>query len=678
MLKIRPILIYAFILIAFATNAQSAEKHALLIGINDYRGTNLDPLQGCVNDVELIKEILHNKYEFKDERITVLKNADAKHTDIEKAIRNLCARIRPGDAVYIHYSGHGSFRSDLNNEDEREKQDQTWVSYGARSGRFAGIDNHDILDDELNEWLQPVFAKTQQAIFVSDSCHSASVTRGDVVMRGGPPDEKAHPLAIRKSKSAKFKTGVRIGAARDDEKAGEADFQNGKRHGLFTYYWAKALEQACPGAAWSDLFKKVSAQVNCRNSKQRPQMQGMGELTVFSGDFKPTPNKILVSEVVGTEAQIDAGFLSDVTIGSIYKLYDPQNLTRSNLPSIKITEVHPFHSTGQISGTIRPDSLVTEAFHNYKLQPIPVFLNADFPQGADEKLLEKLRVLINSDNLPEFELTTAQNGCQIVLYILRPQKQNGAYLKKDAHDSLPRSFEKQPPQLWLSDKFEQPLGQADGIPLGDSDDGFDVVKKTLKNIARVREIKQLASDRVANVKLSAVVWEPADMCLKNSPDCLKFDDGRMFKKQGEYSAAEIAKAPLKFNNVLTFKLKNRSADDYYAYLLDIMDNGDINPIYPGTYDRMADAEIKKGETRDYRFAPLVLNVEGNETVKLLVTAKPIDITLLLSSRSTALIDMNKLNPLERLLIKAAHGKRGGPELINMDWGAWQHSFAIRK
>jgi len=53
MLKIRPILIYAFILIALATNAQGTEKHALLIGINDYRGTDLDSLQGCVNDVEL-------------------------------------------------------------------------------------------------------------------------------------------------------------------------------------------------------------------------------------------------------------------------------------------------------------------------------------------------------------------------------------------------------------------------------------------------------------------------------------------------------------------------------------------------------------------------------------------------------------------------------------------------
>ncbi|MDM8544790.1 hypothetical protein QUF90_27285 [Desulfococcaceae bacterium HSG9] len=47
--------------------------------------------------------------------------------------------------------------------------------------------------------------------------------------------------------------------------------------------------------------------------------------------------------------------------------------------------------------------------------------------------------------------------------------------------------------------------------------------------------------------ITAVVWEPADMCLENAPDCLKFDDGGMLKKQGEYSATGIAKTPLKFN-----------------------------------------------------------------------------------------------------------------------------------
>ncbi len=58
-----------------------------------------------------------------------------------------------------------------------------------------------------------------------------------------------------------------------------------------------------------------------------------------------------------------------------------------------------------------------------------------------------------------------------------------------------------------------------------------------------------------------------------------------------------------------------------------MDNGDINPIFPGPPDRMVDALIKSGDSRDYRFVPLVLDVEGGETVKLIVTEKPIDVTL---------------------------------------------------
>jgi len=45
---------------------------------------------------------------------------------------------------------------------------------------------------------------------------------------------------------------------------------------------------------------------------------------------------------------------------------------------------------------------------------------------------------------------------------------------------------------------------------------------------------------------------------------------------------------------------------------------------------------------------------------VLITPNPIDINLLLQARSVDQIDMNTLNPLERLLVNAPHGKRGGP------------------
>lgn len=114
-----------------------------------------------------------------------------------------------------------------------------------------------------------------------------------------------------------------------------------------------------------------------------------------------------------------------------------------------------------------------------------------------------------------------------------------------------------------------------------------------KRTARVKELKQLASSRDPNVDFFVTVWEPAKECTGGREKCLKFDDGsgRVFKKEGRYNYGELGNAPLEYNNVITFALRNLSENNFYAYFIDIMDNGDINPIFPGPPDRMVDAAI---------------------------------------------------------------------------------------
>ncbi|TGO02842.1 hypothetical protein PN36_18285, partial [Candidatus Thiomargarita nelsonii] len=101
----------------------------------------------------------------------------------------------PNDFVYIFYSGHGSQTKDLNG-DEPSGYDQTWVSYGARTGR-QGIDNYDVLDDEIDKWLSNLYEKTQNVVFISDSCHSATVTRGAAATsRAIKEDKRPHLLDL--------------------------------------------------------------------------------------------------------------------------------------------------------------------------------------------------------------------------------------------------------------------------------------------------------------------------------------------------------------------------------------------------------------------------------------------------------------------------------------------------
>lgn len=151
-------------------------KHGLFIGIDNYR--NVPTLRGSINDVKLIQGVLRQRFGFQKQDFITLLDEQATHTGIENAFKTLISRVKNDDLVYIHYSGHGSYTADLNG-DERSGEDQTWVSYGTRGGNIGEKDDYDVLDDEINSWLGAIYAKTHNVVFVSDSCHSGSVARGE-------------------------------------------------------------------------------------------------------------------------------------------------------------------------------------------------------------------------------------------------------------------------------------------------------------------------------------------------------------------------------------------------------------------------------------------------------------------------------------------------------------------
>ena len=57
-----------------------AAKHALLIGIADYRVSGITSLDGPVNDIDIVKKILKDRFQFHNSEITVLLDPDATHT----------------------------------------------------------------------------------------------------------------------------------------------------------------------------------------------------------------------------------------------------------------------------------------------------------------------------------------------------------------------------------------------------------------------------------------------------------------------------------------------------------------------------------------------------------------------------------------------------------------------
>jgi len=98
-----------FWLIADISLPARAENHALLIGIAKYRQRTLE---GPPYDVAALCRVLAAQYNFPQENIQTLVDEAATRSGILSAIARLTHRTRPGDRVFIYFSGHGTSRRD--------------------------------------------------------------------------------------------------------------------------------------------------------------------------------------------------------------------------------------------------------------------------------------------------------------------------------------------------------------------------------------------------------------------------------------------------------------------------------------------------------------------------------------------------------------------------------------
>ncbi|KFK44631.1 hypothetical protein AALP_AA1G283800 [Arabis alpina] len=142
-------------------------KKAVLIGIN-YPGTEGE-LLGCVNDVKRTHKSLVELFGFLEENITELIDTDMSKTqptgkNILDALSELVGSAKPGDVLFVHYSGHGTRVPSETGENDDTGFDECIVPF----------DSNYITDDDIREIVSKV-PKSCSITIVSDSCHSGGL-----------------------------------------------------------------------------------------------------------------------------------------------------------------------------------------------------------------------------------------------------------------------------------------------------------------------------------------------------------------------------------------------------------------------------------------------------------------------------------------------------------------------
>jgi hypothetical protein len=258
-------------------------KRALLIGINKYRA--VPKLQGSLNDIETMRQILLTRWGFSEKNITMVTDEGATRAGMLEALDQLVKDAGPNDIVYFHYSGHGSQVEDLNGDEPEDHLDETLVPQDGRTGEVR-----DVTDDELDAVFARMRAKS--ALIVLDSCHSGTATRSlDIRTRSIPRDTRVQ--IYKKAEEAKPKTRaiVPVVTSRYVVMTGAASHQealdgpvDGRYHGFFTYSLSKSLSSSGPGASPREIFSGVERELKRiqahfgRSSMPEPQLEAPPDL----------------------------------------------------------------------------------------------------------------------------------------------------------------------------------------------------------------------------------------------------------------------------------------------------------------------------------------------------------------------------------------------------------------
>ncbi|MFO0904140.1 MAG: caspase family protein [Pirellulales bacterium] len=316
------------------------EIRALLVGIETWQSEQLAayPLEGCLNDVDLLQRTLTESFGARTEHLRVLRNSAATRAAILSGLHEMllepaqqwaaAGRPAPAPALIFHFSGHGSESLDPTGT-QPNGRDQTIVPYDSRT---PGV--FDIKDWELSERLAEIARYNDNLTVMLDCCHSGTGTRSvERRPRTCPADLRRPPTGrpttgTRSSPAAPALGHVLLAACAAHQAAFPYDDDSTgvrKTFGMFSYALGKTL--TAPDAAnltYRDLHGRITRLLKSWGTSQSPQCEGDRDRRLFSEAQVARAAAWRILERTETGWMIDAGALHGLAAGDLLEATLPQ------------------------------------------------------------------------------------------------------------------------------------------------------------------------------------------------------------------------------------------------------------------------------------------------------------------------------------------------------------------
>jgi hypothetical protein len=353
------------VLAPYSWTAHAHEGLALLIGCTKY--DNLDAslhLHGSAHDVELIAEMLCQRFGFASDRVVKLSENSSENDKrpirscIEREFRQLAENAKSGQQIVIFMAGHGSQQPDTNSspdDPEPDGLDEIFLPADVSNwnGEIASIPNC-IVDDEIALWLNAIEQKGAFVTMIIDACHSGTMTRGmgertrelqpsalgipaELMLRAKLSASRSSEQ-VRQENTAQNSPGeslcdrsatIAIYAAQSTEVTVEkelpAEGPDRKPHGLLSYTLNQVLTRCDEPISYRELVHRVQLQyIAWGRSFPTPMIEGLGrDREVFGANIWNHKPPIRLSKKP-QGLVVDAGILHGIANDCILEVRDSQ------------------------------------------------------------------------------------------------------------------------------------------------------------------------------------------------------------------------------------------------------------------------------------------------------------------------------------------------------------------
>lgn len=263
------------------------KKNALLVGINDYKDIN--DLQGCVNDITNVRNVLKTYFGFTNSDIRVLTDDRATKKNILFRLEKMVKESEKGDSLIFHFSGHGSQIRDRDGDELKDHMDELICPWD------MNWDDGYITDDMLRAILDQLPKGVKMEIIL-DSCHSGTGTRDllldpltvngqgiviknrflrppvDIECRFQGEEDKMKSVRSFRTDQEIILNHVLWAACKDNQTSADA-WIDGRYNGAFSYYFCKHVRESRGIITREELHSRIAESLTHNNYSQSPQLE---------------------------------------------------------------------------------------------------------------------------------------------------------------------------------------------------------------------------------------------------------------------------------------------------------------------------------------------------------------------------------------------------------------------